>query len=136
MLLLHRARKGALLLISDEERRRFQRLLVTLPVEYTACHPESGELHQGHGILKDFSLSGVYFHSLDPIPLQPGHTLTLTIATPLAPLSQHDVSFIQAQAAVVRLEEPSPDSGYHGVAVSFLDFPCFLNLTNQVNNHG
>jgi PilZ domain len=135
MLLLHRARKGALLLDSDEERRRFQRLLVTLPVEYTACHPESGELHQGHGILKDFSLSGVYFHTLEPVPLQPGHTITLTISTPLAPLSQHDVPFIQAQAAVVRLEEPSPDSGYHGVAVSFLDFPCFLNLTNQVNNN-
>jgi hypothetical protein len=134
MLLLHRAHKGALLLDSDEERRRFQRLLVTLPVEYTSCHPESGELHQGHGILKDFSLSGVYFHSLDPIPLHPGHTLTLTISTPLAPLSQHDASFIQAQAAIVRLEEPSPESGYVGVAVSFLDFPCFMNLTNQLNS--
>jgi hypothetical protein len=136
MLLLHRARKGALLLVSDEERRRFQRLLLTLPVEYTTCHPESGELHQGHGILKDFSLSGVYFHSLEPVPLQPGHTLTLTICTPLAPLNQHDFSYIQAHAAVVRLEEPSTDNGYHGVAVSFLDFPCFRNLTNQVNNHG
>jgi hypothetical protein len=136
MLLLHRARKGALLLESDEERRRFQRLLVTLPVEYIARHPESGELHQGLGILKDFSLSGVYFHSLDPVPLQPGYTLTLTISTPLAPLSQHDVSFIQVQAEVVRLEEPSSDSDYHGVAVSFLDFPCFLSLPNQVNNHG
>jgi hypothetical protein len=134
MLLLHLARKGALLLESDEERRRFQRLLVTLPVEYTACHPESGELHQGHGILKDFSLSGVYFLSLNPIPLQPGHTLTLTISTPLAPISQHDSSFIRAQAAVVRLEEPSPESSYHGVAVSFLDFPSFMNLTNHVNN--
>jgi hypothetical protein len=120
---------------SDEERRRFQRLLVTLPVEYTACHPESGELHQGHGISKDFSLSGVYFLSIDPVQLQPGQALTLTISTPLAPLSQYDVCFIQAQAEVVRLEEPSPDSGYHGVAVSFLDFPCFLNLPNQVNNH-
>ena len=135
MFLLHRAHKGAPLLESDEERRRFQRLLVTLPVEYTACHPESGELHQGHGVLKDFSLSGVFFHSLDPVPFQPGHTIILTISTPLAPLSQHDVSFIQAQAEVVRLEEPSPDSDYHGVAVSFLEFPCFLNLTNQVNNH-
>jgi len=135
MLLLHRARKGALLLISDEERRRFQRLLVTLPVEYSACHPVSGEILQGQGILKDISLSGVYFHSLEPVLLQPGHTLTLTISTPLAPLSQHDVCFIQAQAAVVRLEEPSPDSAYHGVAVSFLDFPCFPNLPNQVNNH-
>jgi hypothetical protein len=120
---------------SDEERRRFQRLLVTLPMEYTAYHPESGEYHQGQGILKDFSLSGVYFHSLDPVPFQPGHTLTLTISTPLAPLSHQDAPCIQAHAAVVRLEGPSPDSGYHGVAVSFLSYPCFLNLTNQMNNH-
>jgi hypothetical protein len=134
MLLLSLSRKGVLRLDSDDERRRFQRLLVTLPVEYTACHPESGELHQGHGILKDFSLSGVYFHSLDPIPLQPGHTLTLTISTPLAPLNQYDSAYIRVQAAVVRLEEPSPESGYHGAAVSFLDFPCFMNLTNHVNN--
>jgi hypothetical protein len=136
MLLLHRARKGALLLESDEERRRFQRLLVTLPVEYIACHPESGEVHQGQGILKDFSLSGVFFQSLEPVLLQPGHTLTLKISTPLAPLSQYDISFIQAQAEVVRLVEPSPDSGYPGVAVAFLDYPCFLNPPNQVKNHG
>jgi c-di-GMP-binding flagellar brake protein YcgR len=135
MLLLHSAHKGAFLVEPDEERRRFQRVLVTLPVEYIACHPESGELHQGQGILKDFSLSGVFFHALEPIPLQPGHTLMLTISTPLAPLNQHDVSFIRAQAEVVRLEEPSPDNGYQGVAVSFLDSPRFLNLPNQVNNH-
>jgi hypothetical protein len=118
----------------DDERRRFQRLLLTLPVEYSACLPESGEVHQGQGILKDFSLSGVYFHSLDPVPLQPGHTLTLTISTPLAPLSHHDLPFIQAKAEVVRLEEASPDTGYHGVAVSFLGYPCFINLANQLNN--
>ena len=120
----------------DEERRRFQRLLVTLPVEYSTFHPESGEFLQGQGILKDFSLSGVFFHAFEPIPLQPGHTLTLTIITPLAPLSRHDSSHIQARAEVVRLEGPSPDNDYHGVAASFLEFPCFINnAINQVNSN-
>jgi c-di-GMP-binding flagellar brake protein YcgR len=119
----------------DKERRRFQRLLVTLPVEYTACHPESGKIHQGQGILKDFSLSGVFFLSLEPVPLQPGDTLTLKISTLLPPLGRHDVPFIQAHAEVVRLEKPSLENGCHGVAVSFLDFPCFLNLPNSLNNH-
>ena len=119
----------------EEERRRFQRLLVTLPVEYSTFHPESGEFLQGQGVLKDFSLGGLYFRSIDPVPLQPGHTLTLTIFTPLAPMSRHDSSHIQARAEVVRLEEPSPDSAYHGVAVSFLEFPSFINAANHLNSN-
>jgi hypothetical protein len=134
MFLSDGAHQGAWLLDYDEERRRFQRLLVTLPVEYTAFHPDSGELHQGEGILKDFSLSGVYFRAVDPVSFQPGHILTLTITTPLAPLSHHDSPHIQAQAEVVRLEEPSRENGYYGVAVSFLGFPNFLPLANSVNN--
>jgi len=118
----------------DEERRRFQRLLVTLPVEYSAFHPESGDSLHGQGVLKDFSLGGVFFHAVDPVPLQPGSTLTLTILTPLAPLSRLDSSHIQARAEVVRLEEPSNDHGYHGVAVSFLEFPSFINPANQLNS--
>lgn len=121
-------------MVYDEERRRFQRLLVTLPVEYTAFHPDSGELHQGEGILKDFSLSGVYFRVLDPVSFQKGHILTLTITTPLASLSHHDSPHIQVQAEVVRLDEPSLESGFYGVAVSFLGFPSFLYVTNSVNN--
>jgi len=133
--LLHRARKGVSLLELDDERRRFQRLLVTLPVEYIACHPESGELLQGQGVLKDFSLSGVYFLPLEPVLLEPGYLLTLTITTSLVPLSHLDPIYIQAHASVVRLEEPSPDNSCQGVAATFLDFPCFINLANQVNNH-
>ncbi len=120
----------------DEERRRFQRLLVTLPVEFITCHPESGELLQGEGIIRDFSLGGVYFHSLEPISLEPGHILTLSITTPLAPLCRQDASHIQVQATVVRLEAAATDDGYLGVAVTFLEFPYFLNLTNQISNHG
>lgn len=118
----------------DEERRRFQRLLITLPVEYSTFHPESGDCLHGQGVLKDFSLGGVFFHAMDPVPLRLGHTLTLTIFTPLAPLGRHDSSHIQARAEVVRLEEPSPDNAYHGVAVSFLEFPSFINSANQLNS--
>lgn len=120
----------------DKERRRFQRLLVTLPLEYLAFHPESGEFHRGQGILKDFSLSGVYFHSPAPISLQPGHILTLTITTPLPPLNHLDPSHIQARGEVVRLEEPSSENACHGVAVTFHEFPCFIAVANQVNLNG
>jgi hypothetical protein len=134
MFLWGAAHQGALQLDSDEERRRFQRLLVTLPVEYTAFHPESGEMHQGEGVLRDFSLSGVYFHAVEPVPLEPGNIVMLTITTPLAPLNHLDSSQIQAQAEVVRLDEPSQENCYHGVALSFLEFPSFLPLANSLNN--
>jgi len=114
----------------DEEKRRYQRLLVTLPVEYTAFHPESGESHQGQGVLKDFSLSGVFFLSPDPLPLQPGHILTLTIATPLPPMNHYDPTHIQARGEVVRLEKPSSDNNCQGVAVTFLEFPSFIPMAN------
>ena len=110
----------------EEDRRRFQRLLVTLPVEYIACNPETGELCHGQGVLRDFSLSGVYFQSLEPFPLLPGHTLTLIITTPLASLGQRDGGHIQAHAEVVRLEAASREDDRPGVAVSFRSFPCFL----------
>jgi len=120
----------------DEEKRRFQRLLVKLPVEFSAFHPESGEYHEGEGILKDFSLSGVYFHSQEPVPLQPGHILTIIISTPLPPLSQFDHTHIQVRGEIVRLEGPCKEKGHHGVAVNFLEFPSFANLAHQVTLNG
>ncbi|MGQ9688371.1 MAG: PilZ domain-containing protein [Desulfobaccales bacterium] len=119
---------------SVEERRRFQRLLVTLLVEYSAYHLETGELHQGEGLVKDFSLGGVYFHTLEPIPFQPGHVIHLTIITPLAPLSHLDSSHIQVQAEILRLDEPTEENGCHGVAASFLHYPSFLFAANSLNS--
>lgn len=115
-----------------EERRRFHRLLVTLPVEFSAFHPESGDRHEGQGVLKNFSLSGVFFHPLEPVPLQPGSLLNLVIATLLPPLNPHDATHIQARGEVVRLESPTPDNGHQGVAVTFLDFPSFVDQAPRV----
>jgi len=121
---------------TEEERRRFQRLLVTLPVDYTTRRPDSGKLLKGQGILQNFSLGGIFFRCLEPVSLEPGQVLTLTITFPLAPLNQLDSSHIRAQAAIVRLEEPAPESQGLGVAASFLEFPAFLNTSNMVNNNG
>jgi|UniRef100_A0A7C3V3S4 hypothetical protein len=134
MFLFHCTHKGAFLLDLAGERRRFQRLLVTLPVEYIAVLPESGECYRGQGVLKDFSLSGIYFHTLEPVPLQPGHIILLTITTPFAPLNHLDSCHIQVHATVVRLENPPTENGCQGVAVAFLEYPTFLNNQNPTNN--
>lgn len=110
----------------EQERRRFQRLLVTLPVKYTAMNPESGETFQGEGVTRDFSLGGVYFYTFNPSPPRPGCLVRLTITTPLPLLHHLDSSHIQARARVLRLDEPPEGQRYYGLAVAFLESPTFL----------
>ncbi len=109
------------------ERRRFSRILVSLDVQYCTDFPETGELLQGHGTLKDFSLSGLFFFSDPPIPLLPGQTLTLTIAASLPNLDQFDTSHIKAKGQVVRLESSRPNHYRLGIAINFLETPTFIN---------
>lgn len=109
------------------EKRRFSRIMVALNVQYYADLPENGELFQGHGTLKDFSLSGLFFISEMPLPLLPGQTLTLTIAASLPQLDLFDTSHILAKGEIVRLEHPSPDHHHHGIAIKFLESPTFFN---------
>jgi c-di-GMP-binding flagellar brake protein YcgR len=112
---------------SAAERRRFSRVLVSLDVRYCTDHSETGELLQGYGRLKDFSLSGLYFFSDPPIPLLPGQTLFLIIAASLPNLDLFDTSYIKAKGEVVRLESNEPNRYQFGIAVHFLESPTFFN---------
>lgn len=100
---------------------------MSLDVQYCTDFPETGELLQGHGTLKDFSLSGLYFFSDPPIPLLPGQTLTLTINASLPNLDQLDTSHIKAKGRVVRLESTQPNHYRLGIAINFLETPTFIN---------
>ena len=102
------------------ERRRFNRLILPLPVRYETHHPKSGELCQGQGVLRDISLSGSFFHLNQEAPLQTGQLLSLTIMAPLPFLNNGPISHLSAQAEVVRLEPPGPSDPRYGVAVNFL----------------
>ena len=103
------------------ERRRFNRLLIPLPIRYETYHRESGELLQGRGVLRDISLSGSFFHLDQEAPFQTRQLLYLTIMAPLPFLNNGPVSQLSAQAEVVRLEPPGPSDPRYGVAVNFFD---------------
>jgi hypothetical protein len=107
------------------ENRRFPRLFVPLGVEYHTQLPESGELHQGQGVLRDISLSGSYFHVEPTAPLKLGQTLSLTIAASLPHLDLHDTSHLKATGEVVRLDPPGEACPHYGVAIAFLEGPTF-----------
>jgi hypothetical protein len=112
-------------MLSPLERRRFNRLIIPLPVRYQTFHPESGKLHQGQGVIRDISLSGSFFHLDYDAPLQPGQILSLTIAAPLPFLDFDPISHFTAAAKVIRLEPPRPSNLGYGVAVNFLQNLAF-----------
>ena len=107
-------------MFSPLERRRFSRLIIPLPVCYHTFHPESGELHQGCGVIRDISLSGSYFHLDHAASFLPGQLLSLTISAPLPGLDIEHISHFTAQGEVIRLDPPGPANPNYGVAVSFL----------------
>ena len=49
-------------MFSPVERRRHNRLFISLPIHYQTRNPGSGEIHQGDGVIRDISLSGSYFY--------------------------------------------------------------------------
>ncbi len=109
------------------ERRRFHRLRVSLSVEFYADSLETGQALRGQGVLKDFSLSGVYFFAEPPIPLVPGQILTLCISASLPHLDHFGTSHIRATGQVVRLDKGNGAPSRGGVAVIFLEGPSFYH---------
>ncbi len=113
------------------ERRRYGRFLIQLPVEYRTDVPETGEVHQGQGVLKDISLGGVYFRGKPPLMLELGQILTVIIAAPVSSLEYAEISHIQARGEVVRLDNSHRQNSIEpGVAVYFLETPTFCRPSN------
>lgn len=113
-------------MVSLAERRRYNRLVIPLSVEYHTHLPETGEICLGKGVLRDISLSGSFFHTEPAVPLKPGQIVTLTITASL-PCINRETSQLKAKGEVVRLEPPDPANPYYGVAVHFLEGLSFAS---------
>jgi c-di-GMP-binding flagellar brake protein YcgR len=107
-------------MVSLAERRRYNRMVIPLAVEYRTSLPETGEVQQGTGVLRDISLSGSFFQVESGASFKPGQIISLTIAAPLPFPDYHETSHLQASGEVVRLEPPSPANPYYGVALHFM----------------
>jgi c-di-GMP-binding flagellar brake protein YcgR len=107
------------------ERRRFNRIMISLPVEFHTRLPETDAPFQGQGIIRDISLGGAFFHVEHGMPFQPGQILSLSIFAPLPYLEDSNISHLQATGEVVRYEPPAPESSRAGVALNFLEGPTF-----------
>ena len=123
-------------MVSSMDRRRFCRIIISLPVRYQIQSPEDGAWHQGQGVIKDISLSGCFFHPDQPVAFQPGQFLYLAITAALPFLDSVLDPHLTATGKVVRLEPPGIADANYGVAVSFkknLSFglPDFLTAAEQ-----
>ena len=105
---------------SPLERRRFNRITVTLPVAYHTRLPDTDAPFQGQGVLRDISLAGTYFHVDPGAFFQPGQILSLTVSAPLLYLEDTDISHLQATGEVIRFDPPTPNRPQAGVALNFL----------------
>jgi len=113
------------------ERRRFSRIMVSLPVEYHTRLPDTDDPLQGQGILRDISLGGTYFNINSGTSFQPGQILSLTISAPLPYLEEKDISHLRATGEVVRFDPPGPNRAQAGVALNFLEGPTFCATPSQ-----
>jgi hypothetical protein len=116
---------------SAGERRRFNRITVTLPVAYDTRLPDTDAPFQGQGLLRDISLGGTYFHVDPGTSFLPGQILSLTVSAPLLYLEDADTSCLQATGEVIRFDPPTPNCPQAGVALNFLGDLTFCNTPAQ-----
>jgi c-di-GMP-binding flagellar brake protein YcgR len=102
----------------SRERRRYNRLVLSLPVKYSA---EKVEEECSLGVLKNISLGGLYFQCPPPVALEAGQILHLSIAATLPSLDLQETSHLSAKGEVLRLDPPPMSGRTCGVAVRFLD---------------
>jgi len=116
---------------SPNERRRFNRITVTLPVAYATCRPDTDVPFQGQGLLRDISLGGTYLHVKADSYFELGQILSLTVAAPLLYLEDTDLSCLQATGEVIRFDPPAPNRPQAGVALNFLGDLTFCTPPTQ-----
>jgi hypothetical protein len=103
------------------ERRRHNRLVVTLPVRYHENSADTEEEYGGLGVLKNISLGGLYFECPPPTDIKKGQILHLSIAASLPSLDFHGTSHLATKGEVLRLDPPAAEGRAYGVAVRFLE---------------
>jgi hypothetical protein len=103
------------------ERRRHNRLVLTLPLRYHDISEEAGEEGRGLGVLKNISLGGLYFECPPPLDIEEGQILQFSIAASLPALDILGTSHLAARGEVLRLDAPRLSGRPYGVAIRFLE---------------
>jgi hypothetical protein len=104
------------------EKRKHRRIPKLLPLQFKANHDQADKSREVPGFLKDISLGGIYFKCKEPPAFPLGHLIDFNIDTvDASSLAQKTEHFIfKGRGKVVRIDHPSSNSSYFGIAVEFL----------------
>jgi hypothetical protein len=114
------------------ENRRHPRLYLTLPIRFVVEQPETKEAQAGQGVSKNISHGGILFRVEPPLPMQPGHVRDFSFFLVPDQQQQCELSHLEAQGLVLRIEPPDPNSSAYGVAVQFLSALKMQDVTLKV----
>jgi len=109
------------------ERRRHNRLVVTMPVWVQEADGDAGEDPGGLGVLKNISLGGLYCQCPPSVKLKQGQILQFTVSSSLPHLDQPGACRLTARGQVLRLDQVPGAEPAWGVAVCFLDELTFIS---------
>ena len=102
------------------DKRRHPRLHLQLPIRFIVEQPETRDSQAGHGMLKNISYGGILFQVEPPLPVKTGQIREFSFFLTPKEHQGRDLTHLQAQGMVLRIEPPDPNSSAYGVAVQFL----------------
>ena len=102
------------------DNRRHPRLHLQLPIRFIVEQPETRDSQDGQGMLKNISYGGILFQVEPPLPVKPGNIREFSFFLTPEKSQECDLTHLQAQGLVLRIEPPDPNSSAYGVAVQFL----------------
>ena len=102
------------------DKRRHPRLHLQLPIKFIVEQPETRDSQAGQGMLQNISYGGILFQVEPPLPVKTGQVREFSFFLTPEGNQERDVTHLQAQGMVLRIEPPDPNSSAYGVAVQFL----------------
>ena len=102
------------------DKRRHPRLHLQLPIKFIVEQPETRDSQSGQGMLQNISYGGILFQGEPPLPVKTGQVREFSFFLTPEGNQERDMTHLQAQGMVLRIEPPDPNSSAYGVAVQFL----------------
>ena len=101
--------------------RRSNRLRANLPVAFVTFLPDTPNPHKGVGQLIDISMGGLFFYAPPEALFAMGQSVEVMVGSSESELDEPQTAILKALGKVVRVSQPTDDTPFLGVAVTFIE---------------